>query len=101
MPSWFDLYSLESDGRLDEEGIKKAQTFVHQLVANEEKNGIAANRIVLGGFSQGGALALYAGLTYPKPVGGILAFSCWLPKHQQILPSLDQNKDIPVLQCKN
>ena len=99
MPSWFDLYSLESDGRVDEEGIKKAQHLIHQMIANEEKAGIPANRIVLGGFSQGGALALYAGLTYPKPVAGILALSCWLPKHGMVLQHLNDNKNIPVLQC--
>ena len=98
MPSWFDLYSLESDARVDEEGIKKAQNIIHQLIAKEEKCGIPANRIVLGGFSQGGALALYSGLTYPKALGGIIGLSCWLPKHEQVLQNLN-NKDIPVLQC--
>ena len=98
MPSWFDLYSLDSDGRVDEEGIKKARNTIHQMIASEEKSGIAANRIVLGGFSQGGALALFAGLTYPKPIAGIIALSCWLPKHDQVIQQLN-NKDIPVLQC--
>ncbi|CAG2107485.1 unnamed protein product [Medioppia subpectinata] len=100
MPSWFDLFSLESDARVDEEGIKRATVLVHELIAKEERSGIAANRIVLGGFSQGGALALYAGLTYPKPLGGILGFSCWLPKHQQMLSLINDNKEVPVLQCK-
>ena len=68
------------------------------MIASEEKAGIAANRVVLGGFSQGGALALYAGLTYPKPIAGILAFSCWLPKHEQVIQNI-KDKDIPVLQC--
>ncbi|XP_054154478.1 acyl-protein thioesterase 2-like [Oppia nitens] len=98
MPSWFDLYSLDTDSRVDEEGVKKATTYVHQLIANEEKAGIPANRIVLGGFSQGGALALYAGLSYPKPLAGILAFSCWLPKHEEVVSAI-KNKDIPILQC--
>jgi len=53
----------------------------------------------LGGFSQGGALALYAGLTYPRPLAGILAFSCWLPKHDHVVPNIAHNKHVPVLQC--
>ncbi|CAG2164114.1 unnamed protein product [Oppiella nova] len=84
---------------VDEEGIKRATTLIHQLIAKEEQSGIAANRIVLGGFSQGGALALYAGLTYPRPLAGILAFSCWLPKHDHVVPNIAHNKHVPVLQC--
>jgi len=100
MPSWFDLYSLDANGAVDEEGLKKAQTLIHELIAAEEKAGIPANRIILGGFSQGGALALYSGLTYPKPIAGILAFSCWIPKHQDFVDGLSEGrKDIPILQC--
>lgn len=64
MPSWFDLKSLEISGEEDIEGIKKAATNVHAMIQSEIQSGIPSNRIVLGGFSQGGALALYAGLTF-------------------------------------
>jgi lysophospholipase-2 len=97
MPSWFDLYSLDSSGPTDEEGIKKARNLVHQMISDEEKAGIPANRIVIGGFSQGGALALLSGLTYSKPIGGILAFSCWIPMYEQFANGVN-NKDVPILQ---
>jgi lysophospholipase-2 len=96
-PSWFDLYSLDSSGPTDEEGIKKARNLVHQMISDEEKAGIPANRIVIGGFSQGGALALLSGLTYSKPIGGILAFSCWIPMYEQFANGVN-NKDVPILQ---
>jgi lysophospholipase-2 len=89
---------LDSSGPIDEEGIKKARNLIHQMISDEEKAGIPANRIVVGGFSQGGALALLSGLTYSKPIGGILAFSCWIPMYEQFTNGVN-NKDVPILQC--
>lgn len=99
MPSWFDLYSLDSTGKVDEQGIERAKTLVHELINNEEKAGIPSNRVLLGGFSQGGALALYSGLTYSKPLAGILALSCWIPLHEKIAFASSANRNTPVLQC--
>lgn len=82
MPSWFDLKSLEASGPEDEAGIKKAAESIHGMIEAEEKEGIPANRIVIGGFSQGGALALYSALTYRKNLAGIVSLSCWLPLHK-------------------
>lgn len=57
---------------------------VQQLIANEEKAGISRSRIVVGGFSQGGAVALYSALAYDtQPLAGILALSTWLPLNKQ------------------
>lgn len=70
MPSWFDLKSLEISGEEDTEGIKKATTNIHAMIQSEIQSGIPSNRIILGGFSQGGALALYAGLTFSGKVDG-------------------------------
>lgn len=100
MTSWFDFEAIALDGpQVDDDGIKKAQTFVHQMIADEEKTGIASNRIFLGGFSQGGALALYSGLTYANPIAGILAMSTWLPKSDVVLKQIESKKEVPVLQC--
>lgn len=49
------------------------------MVAEEEKAGIPSERVVIGGFSQGGALALYSALTMKKPLGGVMSLSGWLP----------------------
>ncbi|UYV73807.1 LYPLA1 [Cordylochernes scorpioides] len=102
MNSWFDILSLEAGSPEDEPGIKKATETVHQIIDEEVKSGIPSERIILGGFSQGGALALHSALHYPQPLGGVLAFSCWLPLHHNYLSgnlSSVQNKTVPVLQC--
>ncbi|XP_035230864.1 acyl-protein thioesterase 2-like [Stegodyphus dumicola] len=99
MPSWFDLRSLDADGPEDEEGIKRASEAVFQMIANEEEKGIPSHRIALGGFSQGGALALYSALRCTKPLAGVVALSCWLPLYKQFPVAAVGNLDIPVLQC--
>ncbi|XP_061511172.1 acyl-protein thioesterase 1 isoform X1 [Anopheles gambiae] len=97
--SWFDLKSISISDPEDEEGIKKATRYVHELIQSEMKAGILSNRIMLGGFSQGGALALYAGLTFAEPLAGVMALSCWLPLHKSF-PSVRKCPDtVPVLQC--
>jgi len=77
------LLSLDSSGPEDEEGIRKAANMVHSLIAEEVAAGISTKRIILGGFSQGGALAMYSGLTFPEPLAGIIALSAWLPLHKK------------------
>lgn len=97
MPSWFDLTTLDISGPEDEDGIKKATQNIHSMINSEIQSGISSNRILLGGFSQGGALALYAGLTYDKPLGGIIALSCWLPLHKKFPSIKNSPDDIPVI----
>lgn len=101
MNSWFDLRSLNPNDPEDEAGIEAASKQIHQLIDEQHKKlGIAHDRILLGGFSQGGALALYAAFTYPKKLAGVVALSCWLPAHKKV-PSImsETNKTLPVLQC--
>lgn len=74
---------MEPSGPEDEEGIRRAAEMVHSLIAEEVAAGIPTQRIVLGGFSQGGALAIYSALTFPEPLAGIIALSAWLPLHQK------------------
>ncbi|XP_035667669.1 acyl-protein thioesterase 2-like [Branchiostoma floridae] len=99
MTSWFDLYTLNIGGREDEAGIKKAAALVQGMVEEEEKGGIPSNRIVLGGFSQGGALALYAAFTLEKPLAGMVALSSWLPLHESFPDAMKVNNESPILQC--
>jgi lysophospholipase-2 len=80
--SRFDLRTLDANGPEDEEGIRRATELVHSMIEQEINSGIASNRIVVGGFSQGGALALYSALLFPKPLAGVIALSCWLPLHK-------------------
>ncbi len=79
MRAWFDIYGLTSADKQDEEGIKTTDRSIKALIDQERESGIAANKIVLAGFSQGGAIALYSGLLYPERLAGILALSTFLP----------------------
>ncbi|XP_044853578.1 acyl-protein thioesterase 2 isoform X1 [Mauremys mutica] len=101
MPSWFDLMGLSPDAPEDEAGIKKAAENLKAVIEHEIKNGIPPNRIILGGFSQGGALSLYTALTSQYQLAGIVALSCWLPLHKAFPQAASNgvNKDIAILQC--
>ncbi|KAL9980335.1 hypothetical protein ACROYT_G008907 [Oculina patagonica] len=99
MPTWFDIASLSFTGGEDEKGIKDAAVNIKSIIEEEIKNGIPADRIVLGGFSQGGGLALYTALTMEKSLAGILALSSWLPLHKSFPQAAKGNKDTPMLQC--
>ncbi|XP_044522215.1 acyl-protein thioesterase 1 isoform X2 [Gracilinanus agilis] len=79
MPSWFDIIGLSPDSQEDEQGIKQAAENIKALIDQEVKNGIPSHRIILGGFSQGGALSLYTALTTQQKLAGVIALSCWLP----------------------
>lgn len=100
MNSWFDLRSLNPAVPEDDVGIEAACKKIHELIAEQEKQGIPHDRIILGGFSQGGALSLYSALKYPKKLAGVVALSCWLPLHKSFpAAATEANKHIPVLQC--
>lgn len=99
MPSWFDLRTLDMYGPEDEDGIKKAASNIQSIIQSEISAGIPANRIIVGGFSQGGALALYTGLTSTQPLAGIVALSCWLPLHKSFPDARKTDDTVPILQC--
>ncbi|XP_037677470.1 acyl-protein thioesterase 1-like [Choloepus didactylus] len=101
MPSWFDIIGLSPGSQEDEPGIKQAAENVKSLIDQEVKNGIPSNRIILGGFSQGGALSLYTALTTQQKLAGVIALSCWLPLRDSFPqgPITGTNKDISILQC--
>lgn len=99
MPSWFDLKTLDMYGPEDEDGIKKAAANIQAMIQSEISAGIPANRIMVGGFSQGGALALYTGLTSTQPLAGIVALSCWLPLHKSFPDARKTADTVPILQC--
>ncbi|XP_078480682.1 LOW QUALITY PROTEIN: acyl-protein thioesterase 2-like [Lampetra planeri] len=103
MPAWFDLMGLSPESPEDESGIKKAADNIKAIIEHEAKNGIPPHRIMLGGFSQGGALSLYTALTCQHQLAGVVALSCWLPLHKSFplgTPTASNgHKNIPILQC--
>lgn len=84
MPAWYDIVELSQKGRTDVEGIEKSVKSVQALIDMEVKNGMPANKIIVGGFSQGGAIAYLSGLRYKDRLGGIIGLSTYLPFHDEI-----------------
>ncbi|OIQ82285.1 carboxylesterase 2 [mine drainage metagenome] len=79
MPAWYDVLSTEIAARQDAPGIRASQQLLESFIARERQRGIAARRILLAGFSQGGAIALHSGLRHADRLGGIIALSTYLP----------------------
>ncbi|XP_072227169.1 acyl-protein thioesterase 2 [Leuresthes tenuis] len=99
MPAWFDLMGLSPDDQEDESGIKKAAENIRAIIEHEVKNGIPPHRIILGGFSQGGALSLYTSLTCQHQLAGVVALSCWMPLHRTFPEASSVSRNIPIMQC--
>ena len=77
MRAWYDIIGIDRQSRQDEVGIRGSAAAIQALIARENARGIAAGRIVLAGFSQGGAMALFTGLRYPETLAGIIGLSCY------------------------
>jgi phospholipase/carboxylesterase len=78
MRAWYDIESLGPEGRHDLAGLRRSADAVRLLVEREVERGIPTHRLVLAGFSQGGAVALHLGPRYPEPLAGVLALSGYL-----------------------
>jgi len=98
MRGWYDINSLDFGSRQqDSAGIKESASLIRDLIDNEIERGIPASRITLAGFSQGGAIALYAGLTGKHKLGGILALSTYMPIQDDAIPLItDDRLSVPV-----
>ena len=79
MRAWYDLVSLSRTDTQDEAGIRASATLVRALIDAQVSSGVPPGRIVLAGFSQGGAVALHAGLRQTEALAGIMALSTYLP----------------------
>ncbi|EPT00790.1 hypothetical protein FOMPIDRAFT_47068 [Fomitopsis schrenkii] len=79
MPSWFDIFDFDARAPEDEAGMLKAVTSINKLIQAEVDAGIPSNRILIGGFSQGGAMSLLTALTAERKFAGVAVLSGWLP----------------------
>ena len=79
MRAWYDIYGFDLVARQDETGIRQSIAQVEALIAREQERGVPSERILLAGFSQGGAIALAAGLRHRQKLAGIIALSTYLP----------------------
>ena len=99
MRAWFDLFDVElTADSIDRDHFRQSADMVTALIENELQRGMAAERIVLAGFSQGGAIVLHTGLHYEKRLAGILAMSMHLPTIVETAPALSTaGKQVPIM----
>ncbi len=98
MPAWYDIKQLDVERHVDGDQLRQSAQWVHDLIDREIQRGVSSERIVVAGFSQGGAVAFEAALTYPKPLAGILALSTYFATANSIHIESLQNR-IPILIC--
>jgi phospholipase/carboxylesterase len=99
MPAWYDIVAIGGDGA-KEEDVRRSAKQLRALLEREEKNGVPADRIILAGFSQGGAMALHVGTRYPRALRGIMVLSGYevLP-HTREREETPANRTTPMLFC--
>jgi len=97
MRAWYDVRALAGVRREDEAGVRQSARQIEALVERERQRGIAPRRLVLAGFSQGGAIALHVALRYPERLAGVLALSCYLPLAATLATeAAPANRDVPI-----
>ena len=96
MPAWYDILSLELDRRVDDQQLRASSLAVGQLIAREKVRGIASERVVIAGFSQGGAVGFELALTYPERLAGLIALSTYFATRDSVTPH-PANADLPVM----
>lgn len=100
MRAWYDISGTDFRARQDDVGIRASEALLQGLIAREIEHGIPAERIVLAGFSQGGAIVLHTGLRYPQKLGGILVLSAYLPLAESLAAERSAvNTAIPLFQA--
>ena len=100
MRAWYDLVTMDRDGPEDEVGIRASAEAIEALIRREQGRGIAAERIVMAGFSMGGAMALFTALRYPERLAGVLALSTYVPIAQATFAEAsDANRNLPIFQA--
>ena len=100
MRAWYDIKAIALQGPEDSEGIRTSQQAMHALIQQEVAQGVALNKIVIAGFSQGGAIALQTALRYPQRLAGVMALSTYLPLRDSFATELSAaNRDLPLLMC--
>ena len=100
MRAWYDILDLTPGGPQDDAGIRDSAAILAGFIQRERDSGIDANRIVVAGFSQGGAIALHEALRHPERLAGVMALSTYLPLRTTLAAEASKaNRDIPILMC--
>lgn len=95
MPAWYDILALDVERKINEQQFQDSVTATVALIERELERGIRSERIILAGFSQGGAIAYHAALGYDKPLAGLMALSTYFPSHNDFKPH-PANRKLPI-----
>jgi len=98
MPAWYDIKEMDIDRHVDEGQLQQSAARVHDFIDREIERGVDSSRIIVAGFSQGGAVSFEAGLSYPKPLAGIMALSTYFATADSVKVNSIQNS-IPIMIC--
>lgn len=99
MRAWYDIVGMDFHRQEDEDGIRESSRIANALIERENERGIATEHIVLAGFSQGGAIALHAGLRHPERLAGIVALSTYLVRAASLQSEASAaNRETPIFQ---
>jgi phospholipase/carboxylesterase len=97
MRAWYDIVGFDRNATQDERGIRATDAIVRELIQRENERGIPTSRIVLAGFSQGGAVTLYSGIRYPETLAGMMALSCYMLMASKLeAERSDANNNTPI-----
>lgn len=100
MRAWYDITGFGPDRAEDDVGIRESDGVVRKYIEQQIAQGIPASKIVIAGFSQGGAIAFQTGLRYPQRLAGIMALSTYLPLRASLANEASAaNRDVPILMC--
>lgn len=95
MPAWYDILEIEIDRKVDTNGLIESSEQIQKFVEQEQDRGIDSKKIVIAGFSQGGAVAYHFALSYNKPLAGLLAMSTYFAT-SDIAQYSKANQSIPI-----
>jgi phospholipase/carboxylesterase len=101
MRAWYDIVSLDRSGPQDEPGIRDSASALVELIEQERDRGIESDRVVVAGFSQGGAIAMHTAVRFPRKLAGLMSLSSWLPLGDAFMTEVvnnvhAQSRDLPV-----
>ncbi|OUR74599.1 carboxylesterase [Methylophaga sp. 41_12_T18] len=106
MPAWYDILEMNIDRKVDEEQLNKSANAIIDFINSEMARGIASERIIIAGFSQGGAVAFETALAFPEKLAGLLALSTYFatkdsisyhPANQQLPIAIHHGSHDPIV----
>ena len=95
MPAWYDITAIDIDRTLDERQLRASADRIGDLIEREIERGVSSERIIIAGFSQGGAVAYQVALSYPKPLAAVIGLSTYFATANSIEVS-EANRQLPV-----